>query len=60
VVLFASADASTERRASTVTRRAGEVDVMRDARDEVLAKLATEVVRQCEQHGGAQAPADAT
>ena len=50
VVLFASADTSRTRLASSATRRAGEVDVYRDARDEVLAKLAGEVVRQCGQH----------
>ena len=55
VVLFASADANRSRVASTATQGAGEIDVMREARDEVLAKLATQVARQCEQHAQEQA-----
>ena len=60
VVLFASADASKSRAASSMTQNAGEIDVMKDARDQVLAKLASEVVRQCGQHAQAQAASDAS
>jgi hypothetical protein len=54
VVLFASADASRARLASTATQGAGEIDVMRDARDQVLNKLAGQVIQQCEDRGKAQ------
>jgi hypothetical protein len=53
VVLFASADASRTRVASSMTQRSGEIDVMRETRDQVLAELAGEVVRQCEQQAQA-------
>jgi hypothetical protein len=45
--MFASSDTSQARLASSVTQRAGEIDVMRAARDDVLAKLAREVIDQC-------------
>jgi hypothetical protein len=54
VTLFASADASRGRLASSATQSAGELDVMREARDEVLAKLAAQVIAQCEQRTGTQ------
>ena len=47
VMLVASADASKARLASSVTQQSGEIDVMRDARDEVLVKLAGQVIEQC-------------
>jgi len=55
VTLFASADASRGRLASSATQSAGELDVMREARDEVLAKLAAQVIAQCEQQRSANA-----
>jgi len=55
VTLFASADASRGRLASSATQSSGEMDVMREARDEVLAKLATQVIAQCEQQSAANA-----
>ena len=51
VVLFASADASRARLASTATRGAGEIDVERDARNEVMARLATQLIQQCTNRG---------
>jgi rhombotail lipoprotein len=51
VVLFASADASRSRLASTATEGAGEIDVVRDARDEVMSKLAGQLIQQCTQRG---------
>lgn len=60
VVMIASADASKARLASTVTRRAGEVDVIRAARDEVLLKLAGEVIEQCQTRARSDAAPDAT
>jgi hypothetical protein len=53
VTLFASADASRGRLASSATQTSGEIDVMREARDEVLDKLAAQVIAQCEQQAGA-------
>ena len=47
VALVASADASRGRVASSATQVSGEIDVMREARDEVLAKLAAQVIEQC-------------
>lgn len=47
VALVASADASRGRVASSATQVSGEIDVMREARDEVLAKLAAQVIKQC-------------
>lgn len=60
VVLFASADATRARPASTATQGAGEIDVMREARDEVLNKLAGQVVHQCEDRARADPARDAT
>lgn len=60
VVLFASADATLERRASTVTRSAGEIDTHRAARDEVLVKLAGEVIEQCKNRAQSGAAAGST
>lgn len=60
VVLFASADANRSRISSTATQSAAEIDVMKDARDQVLAKLATQVVRQCEQHAQAESARNPT
>jgi hypothetical protein len=60
VVLFASADATRARLASTATQGAGEIDVMREARDEVLTKLAGQVIQQCEARGKAQPESGAT
>jgi hypothetical protein len=54
VTLFASADASRGRLASSATQTSGEIDVLREARDEVLEKLAAEVIAQCEQQVGAR------
>ena len=48
VALVASADASRGRVASSATQVSGEIDVMREARDEVLGKLAAQVIEQCE------------
>ena len=59
VLLFASADASKGRLASSMTQQSGEIDVMRSARDEVLAKLAGQVIEQCENREPAQ-PAGAS
>jgi len=59
VVLFASADASRGRVASSATQVSGEIDVMREARDEVLAKLAAQVIDRCEQRREAPAAAGA-
>jgi rhombotail lipoprotein len=58
VALVASAGTSKSRGASTATQSAGKIDVLRDARDEVLEKLAADVIKQCQsrqQQGGAQA-----
>jgi hypothetical protein len=55
VTLFASADASRGRLASSATQQAGELDVIRQARDEVLEKLAAQVIAQCEERTGAKA-----
>lgn len=52
VVLVASAETSKGRLASSITQKSGEIDVMRDARDEVLAKLAAQVVQQCGSYVG--------
>jgi hypothetical protein len=58
VRLIASADTSRGRLASSVTQSSGEIDVMREARDEVLDKLAAQVIAQCERRAGAEsAPA---
>jgi hypothetical protein len=59
VLLFASADASKGRLASSMTQESGEIDVMRAARDEVLARLAGQVIEQCEDRDPAQ-PAGAS
>jgi rhombotail lipoprotein len=58
VTLVASAGTSKGRLASTATQDAGRVDVLRAARDEVLEKLAADVIAQCrgrQQEGVAQA-----
>jgi hypothetical protein len=47
VALVASAGTSKGRLASTATQDAGKVDVLRAARDEVLEKLAADVIAQC-------------
>src|SRR4051812_25274956 len=60
VVLFASADASRARLASTATRGAGEVDVIREARQEVLDKLAGQVIQQCQQRARGEVAGDAS
>ena len=54
VALVASADASRGRVASSATQVSGEIDVMREARDEVLAKLAAQVIKQCREVRQAQ------
>lgn len=56
VVLVASAETTRGRLASSVTQESGEIDVMREARDDVLAKLAREVVAQCTGRAAAPAP----
>lgn len=58
VALIASADTSKSRAASTATQSAGKIDVLRDARDDVLRKLAADVIEQCrnrQQEGAARA-----
>jgi hypothetical protein len=59
VTLVASADTSRGRLASSATQYSGEIDVLREARDEVLDKLAAEVIAQCEQQAGAKPAARA-
>ena len=48
VVLTASADAGKGGLASTATQEGGELNVLRQARDEVVDKLADSVVAQCQ------------
>jgi hypothetical protein len=47
VVMTASADANRTGQASSVTRQSGELNVLRQARDEVVSKLAESVLAQC-------------
>jgi rhombotail lipoprotein len=60
VLLIASADASKGRLASTATQGSAEIDVMRGARDEVLDKLAGQVIEQCQRREQSQPAPGAT
>ena len=52
VVMTASADASKGGLASSATRQSGQLNVLRQARDEVVNKLAVSVVAQCRRRQG--------
>jgi hypothetical protein len=60
VVLFASADATRVRVASTATRGAGEIDVVREARDQVMTRLAEQLIKQCQDRSRPETGPDAT
>jgi hypothetical protein len=57
VVLTASADTTRGGVASTVTQESGQLNVAREARDDVLGRLAEQVIQRCQKWRQATASA---